>query len=166
MREPRTCGCGCGREVVGRQRFSSDRCRKRAARQRLRIADNPDAKSDNPDAKSDQPGRPASLVEAVGDLLEEYPNTPSAFAGALRLIASQLDRRPDHSAMWGRFLTALSEALEHASPPVDEAGSQALWELRTECREPEAHAPTQAAGLVHCGRCCGAPGWHGRGEHR
>ncbi|HWO71206.1 MAG TPA: hypothetical protein VNP94_10700 [Actinomycetota bacterium] len=150
--EPRTCACGCGSNVLGRQRFLNDAHRKRAARARFRLAANPDA---NPDKSDANPDAPASLEAAVDQVLEEFPNVPAALGASLRMLATQLDRRPDHSPLWGRFLTAVSEALEHAGSAVDERGVAALYSVREGCYVPEEHAPAPGGvAVTHCAWCC------------
>jgi hypothetical protein len=171
----RSCACGCGSKVIGRQRFLNDAHRKRAARRRLQLVANPDRPDAIPDANADisdiiadvsdaKPDIPDDLPGAVEELLADFPNTSAPLAASLRLLAGELARSPGRPGLWSRFLGIVEGILDEARREPDAEVGAMLWPLRVACNDPDAHAPAPGARpLVHCDRCCTAPGFFGRG---
>jgi hypothetical protein len=127
----RSCECGCGRPLKGGalQRFASDACRKRFARARFGVVENPDtepghARTD-PDTESAElevvPPPPDTLAGAVEAWVGGRANLPEALVASLRSLAGALDREPAKSPLWGRFLEAVKLAIEEERRAGEEA---------------------------------------------
>ena len=117
----RRCGCGCGETLHGgpRQRFASDACRKRAARNGR---PDPDTYPDIADADADiypdtdtpppvEAGRCRAGLESWLDGRET--SLASSLVEAARALADELDADPSSSPLWGRYSTLLGQLTEH-----------------------------------------------------
>ena len=109
----RRCHCGCGVALSGgpRQRFASDACRKRAARNGT---SNPDIDADSDISYPDTPDTvPGECRTGLDEWLAEVSDVPAALVAHCRMLADQLDADPDSSPLHGRYTTALGQLAAH-----------------------------------------------------
>ena len=113
----RRCGCGCGETLSGgpRQRFASDACRKRSARNGGAEPDiYPDTNADNADSVPDTPdAEPGRCRAGLDEWLAEVSDVPAALVAHCRMLADEVDADPDNSPLHGRYSTALGQLVAH-----------------------------------------------------
>ena len=130
----RLCACGCGETLKGRliQRFFSDAHRKKSRRAESVVHEQVEGGLDTvelPAARGAPPNGSAGRTRAGLEvwITKQDVELPEMLVEAARSLADEVDRVPDASPLWGRYLDALRQLHE---PEVQaKAWSSAVREI-------------------------------------
>jgi hypothetical protein len=108
----RRCECGCGLPLNGRrnQRYATNACRMRDRRAAEQLPELAEPRETAPPAPNGSPGRTRAGLEVW--IARQTVELPESVVEAARSLADEVDKEPDCSPIWGRYLECLRQLQE------------------------------------------------------